>query len=148
MVDLLLRQRRADRFSFRAFKHSDLVQFGSFFSGALTEDSNGRLDIDASALSLFWFKLEADVEVDESRPRVWSLGTRLPGIVGSADSGMHPTALFFSFRDFFRGSGMLRGLNRSLVGDIGSVVLSGPGSRPTHPAVQRAPRWRGGCRFH
>ena len=36
----------------------------------LTEDSNGRLDINSSVLSFFWFKVEADVEVDESCARI------------------------------------------------------------------------------
>jgi hypothetical protein len=41
--------------------------------------------------------------------------------------------VLFFFCDFFWGLGMLKVLKRSLCGSIGLVVLSGLGSRRTHP---------------
>uniref|UniRef100_A0A7S0MI34 Secreted protein n=1 Tax=Cryptomonas curvata TaxID=233186 RepID=A0A7S0MI34_9CRYP len=41
--------------------------------------------------------------------------------------------VLFFFCDLFCGLGMLKGLEQSLCGDIGLVVLSGLGSRRTHP---------------
>ena len=59
-------------------------------------------------------------------------GPNLLEIVGLAVSGMDLMVLFF-FCDFFRGLGISKGLNRSLCGDIGLVILAGLGSRRTHP---------------
>ena len=71
----------------------------------------------------------------------------LLGTVGLADLGMDQMVLFF-FCEFSEGWVCWKGLKPLLCGDIGLVVLSGLGSRRTHPAVRRAPRWRGGCHFH
>ena len=88
------------------------MQFNSFFSKVSTEDSNGQLDINSSVLSFVWFKVEAVVVVDESCARVWPFGSRdtLLEIVGLADSGMDLMVLFY-FCNFFRGLGMLKGMN-------------------------------------
>ena len=69
LFDLLLCHYQAAHFLFIFF----LKSFNkSFFCKVLTKDSNGLLDINSSVtvLSFFWFKVEADVEVDESCARI------------------------------------------------------------------------------
>ena len=56
----------------------------------------------------------------------------LLGTVGLADLGMDLMVLFF-FCDFFWGLGMLKMPETIVCGDIGLVLLSGLGSRRTHP---------------
>ena len=63
-----------------------------------------------------------------------SMGFRdtLLGPVGLAGLGMDQMVLFF-FCDFFWGLGMLKRPEMIVCGDIGLVLLSGLGSRRTHP---------------
>ena len=130
--------------------HSGQSRFGViqliFSSKVLIEDSNGRFDM----IILFCHSLGSRLGLLLRLMKVllgFGFSGPLPEIVCLADLGMDQMVLFF-FCDFSLVLGMLKGLNRSLCGDVGLVILSGLGSRRTHPVVRRARRWRGGRHFH
>ena len=114
-------------------ENSDSAQFSSlFFSEVLIEDSNGRWDINSFVLSFVgfngwgccwgWWKFCSSLAIRDT----------LLGIVGLADLGMDLVVLYF-FCDFFWGLGMLKMPETIVCGDISLVLLSGLGSRWTHP---------------
>ena len=98
------------------------------FCEVLIEDSNGQLIcfvilwVHGWGCCWGWWKLCSSLAIRDT----------LLGTVGLAGVGMDQVVLFY-FCDFFWGFVMLKSLKRSFSGDIGLVVLSGLGSRRTHP---------------
>ena len=110
--------------------YNNWVEVYLHFLEDLIEDSNGRWDINSFVLSLGsrlgccwgWWKFCSSLAFRDT----------LLGTVGLADLGMDLMVLFF-FCDFFWGLGMLKRPETIVCGDIGLVLLSGLGSRRTHP---------------
>ncbi len=121
--------------------HFEKFRFGAIqfiiFSEVLIEDSNERWDIISFVLLFYGFTVEAVDEVGESRAWVCPFGIRGYAVKDCRlgwfrDGSDGDVLLLWLTVTSSAGWVCWKGLNRSLCGDIGLIVLSGLGSRRTH----------------